>query len=124
GDDDFLEKANRVALKPGVTWSEASKGTNAIGTAIAEQLPVQIHANEHYLVANHFLTCSAAPILDHQGNVAGVLDVTGDQCSFHKHTMALVRMSAQMIENHLFLAAFPNAITLHFNTRPEFIGTL
>ena len=124
GDDDFLEKANRVALKPGVTWSEASKGTNAIGTAIAEQLPVQIHANEHFLVANHFLTCSAAPILDHQGNVIGVLDVTGDQSSFHKHTMALVRMSAQMIENHLFLAAFQDAITLHFNTRPEFIGTL
>jgi transcriptional regulator of acetoin/glycerol metabolism len=124
GDDDFLEKANRVALKPGVTWSEASKGTNAIGTAIAEQLPVQIHANEHYLVANHFLTCSAAPILDHQGNVIGVLDVTGDQSSFHKHTMALVRMSAQMIENHLFSAAFQDSITLHFNTRPEFIGTL
>lgn len=124
GDDDFLEKANRVALKPGVTWSEASKGTNAIGTAIAEQLPVQIHAHEHYLVANHFLTCSAAPILDHQGNVIGVLDVTGDQSSFHKHTMALVRMSAQMIENHLFSAAFQDAITLHFNTRPEFIGTL
>ncbi|KAF3998799.1 sigma-54-dependent Fis family transcriptional regulator [Glaciimonas immobilis] len=124
GDDDFLEKANRVALKPGVTWSEASKGTNAIGTAIAEQLPVQIHAHEHFLVANHFLTCSAAPILDHRGNVIGVLDVTGDQSSFHKHTMALVRMSAQMIENHLFLAAFQDAITLHFNTRPEFVGTL
>ena len=124
GDDDFLEKANRVALKPGVIWSEASKGTNAIGTAIVENQPVQIHANEHYLQANHFLTCSAAPISDHQGNVIGVLDVTGDQSSFHKHTMALVRMSAQMIENHLFSTAFQHSITLHFNTRPEFIGTL
>lgn len=124
GDDDFLEKANRVALKPGVIWSEASKGTNAIGTAIVENQPVQIHANEHYLQANHFLTCSAAPISDHQGNVIGVLDVTGDQSSFHKHTMALVRMSAQMIENHLFSTAFQQSITLHFNTRPEFIGTL
>ncbi|WP_092351737.1 sigma-54-dependent Fis family transcriptional regulator [Collimonas sp. OK242] len=124
GDDDFLEKANRVALKPGVVWSEASKGTNAIGTAIAENQAVQIHANEHYLQANHFLTCSAAPISDHQGNVIGVLDVTGDQSSFHKHTMALVRMSAQMIENHLFSSAFQHSITLHFNTRPEFIGTL
>ncbi|MEB0138453.1 MULTISPECIES: sigma-54-dependent Fis family transcriptional regulator [unclassified Undibacterium] len=124
GDDDFLEKANRVALKPGVAWSEASKGTNAIGTAIAEQSSVQIHAQQHFLRANHFLTCSAAPILDHRGNVIGVLDVTGDQCSYHKHTMALVRMSAQMIENHLFLASFSNGLTLHFNTRPEFIGTL
>ena len=124
GDDDFLEKANRVALQPGVNWSEEGKGTNAIGTAIVEKKPTLVHANQHYLVANHFLTCSAAPIFSHQGNVIGVLDVTGDQRSYHQHTMALVRMSAQMIENHLFSAAFDEAITLHFHSRPEFIGTL
>ena len=124
GDDDFLEKADRVALCAGVAWSEKSKGTNAIGTAIAEQTPTLVHADQHFLTINHFLTCSAAPIIDHQGRVIGVLDVTGDQRSFHKHTMALVRMSAQMIENQLFSAAFDDAITLHFHTRPEFIGTL
>jgi transcriptional regulator of acetoin/glycerol metabolism len=124
GDDDFLEKANRVALKPGVIWSEESKGTNAIGTAIAEQSPTMVHGNEHYLQANHFLTCSAAPIFDYRGNVIGVLDVTGDQRNFHKHTMALVSMSAQMIETQLFSAAFKDGILLHFNSRPEFIGTL
>ncbi|RFP07970.1 MULTISPECIES: sigma-54-dependent Fis family transcriptional regulator [unclassified Duganella] len=124
GDDDFLEKASRVALKPGAAWSEQSKGTNAIGTAIAEQAAVLVHADQHYLTANHFLTCSAAPIADHLGNVIGVLDVSGDQRSFHKHTMALVRMSALMIENQLFSATFEDVITLHFHARPEFIGTL
>ncbi len=124
GDDDFLEKADRVALCAGVAWSEQSKGTNAIGTAIAEQTPTLVHADQHFLTINHFLTCSAAPIIDHQGRLIGVLDVTGDQRSFHKHTMALVRMSAQMIENQLFAAAFDDAITLHFHSRPEFIGTL
>jgi transcriptional regulator of acetoin/glycerol metabolism len=124
GDDDFLEKANRVALQPGAAWSEQSKGTNAIGTAIAEQAPVLVHAEQHYLTANHFLTCSAAPIADHLGNVIGVLDVSGDQRSFHKHTMALVRMSALMIENQLFSATYEDSITLHFHARPEFIGTL
>ena len=124
GDDDFLEKASRVALQPGVAWSEQSKGTNAIGTAIAEKTATLVHADQHYLAANHFLTCSAAPITDHQGNVVGVLDVSGDQRSFHKHTMALVRMSALMIENQLFSATFEDSITLHFHARPEFIGTL
>jgi transcriptional regulator of acetoin/glycerol metabolism len=124
GDADFLEKANRVALTPGVDWSEESKGTNAIGTAIAEQTATTVHAEQHYLTANHFLTCSAAPIADHHGEVIGVLDVSGDRRSFHRHTMALVRMSALMIENQLFAAAFEDAITLHFHTRPEFIGTL
>ncbi|WP_426177616.1 sigma-54-dependent Fis family transcriptional regulator [Massilia sp. TWR1-2-2] len=124
GDDDFLEKASRVALQPGVAWSEESKGTNAIGTAIAENTATVVHADQHYLQANHFLTCSAAPIADHQGNVIGVLDVSGDQRSFHKHTMALVRMSALMIENQLFSASFEDSITLHFHARQEFIGTL
>ncbi|GGC58918.1 sigma-54-dependent Fis family transcriptional regulator [Undibacterium terreum] len=124
GDNDFLLKAEKVAIQPGVNWAESSKGTNAIGTALAEQAPTLIHAGDHYMAVNHFLTCSAAPIFDHQGNVVGVLDVTGDYRSYHKHTMALVRMSAQMIENQLFSAAFEDAITLHFHSRPEFIGTL
>ena len=124
GDDDFLEKANRVALTPGVVWSEQRRGTNAIGTAIAEVSPILVHADEHYLRANHILTCSAAPIFDPRGAVIGVLDVTGDCNSFHRHTMALVRMSAQMIENQLFAAAYQDGITLHFHSRPEFIGTL
>jgi sigma-54 dependent transcriptional regulator, acetoin dehydrogenase operon transcriptional activator AcoR len=124
GDDDFLEKANRVALTPGVAWSEQRRGTNAIGTAIVEGTPTLVHAHEHYLHANHILTCSAAPIFDPRGAVIGVLDVTGDCNSFHRHTMALVRMSAQMIENQLFAAAYQDGITLHFHSRPEFIGTL
>ena len=124
GDADFIERADRVALSAGVAWSEESKGTNAIGTAIAERVPTVVHGGQHYLEANRFLTCSAAPIFDIGGNVIGVLDVTGDQRNFHKHTMALVRMSAQMIENQLFSAAFHDAITLHFHSRPEFVGTL
>src|SRR5690606_14000746 len=37
GDADFLEKASRVALTTGMDWSEQSKGTNAIGTALSEE---------------------------------------------------------------------------------------
>lgn len=124
GDADFLEKADRVALSPGVAWSEQSKGTNAIGTAIAEQSATVIHAGQHYLSANHFLTCSAAPIMDAGGKLIGVLDVTGDQHHFHRHTLGLVRMSAQMIENQLFTSSYPDAVLLHVHSRPEFIGTL
>jgi transcriptional regulator of acetoin/glycerol metabolism len=54
----------------------------------------------------------------------GALDVTGDQRSYHHHTMALVRMSAQMIENRMFANAFPGAVRIHFHSRPEFLETL
>jgi len=124
GDTDFLEKAQQVALMPGMDWSERSKGTNAIGTALTEQEALTVHGGQHYLAANQFLTCSCAPIYDPYGQVIGALDVTGDHRSFHHHTLALVRMSAQMIENHMFADIFPKAIRLHFHTRSEFLGTL
>lgn len=123
GDDEFLEKAQKVALQPGVQWSEDVKGTNAIGTALIEELPTVVHAQDHFLHANHFLTCSAAPIFDPEGLPLGVLDVTGDYRSYHRHTMGLVRMSAQMIENHLFNSSFQDAIIVQFHQRGEFLGS-
>jgi sigma-54 dependent transcriptional regulator, acetoin dehydrogenase operon transcriptional activator AcoR len=124
GDDDFLSRASKVALAPGVDWSEQAKGTNAIGTALVAETPTLVHADEHFMHANHFLTCSAAPILDPRGNILGVLDVTGDQRSYHQHTMALVRMSARMIENHWLSDDYRHVMRLHFHNRAEFIGTL
>ena len=124
GDDEFLARAGKVALAPGVNWAEQSKGTNAIGTALVEERPTLVHAGEHFIHANSFLTCSAAPIVDPRGNMLGVLDVTGDQLSYHQHTMGLVRMSARMIENHWLSEDYGNRLRLHFHVRPEFIGTL
>ena len=124
GDDDFLGRASKVALAPGANWSEQAKGTNAVGTALIEEKPVLVHADEHFLHANHFLTCSAAPILDPRGNILGVLDVSGDQRSFHQHTMALVKMSARMIENRWLTDDYRNVMRLHFHSRVELIGTL
>ena len=124
GDDDFLARAHKVALQPGENWAEHAKGTNAIGTALFEEAPTVVHANEHFMHANSFLTCSAAPIFDPRGNMLGVLDVTGDHRSYHQHTMGLVRMSARMIENHWLSDDFNNRLRLHFHSRPEFIGTL
>ncbi len=83
-----------------------------------------VHADEHYLHANHFLTCSAAPILDPRGNILGVLDVSGDHRGYHQHTMGLVKMSARMIENHWLTDDYRNVMRLHFHSRVEFIGTL
>lgn len=124
GDDRFLQRADKVALTPGVNWAEHSKGTNAIGTALFEEAPTVVHGREHFIHANNFLTCSAAPIFDPRGNMLGVLDVTGDQRSYHRHTMGLVRMSARMIENQWLSDDYGNRLRLHFHTRVEFIGTL
>jgi sigma-54 dependent transcriptional regulator, acetoin dehydrogenase operon transcriptional activator AcoR len=124
GDDDFLGRAGKVALAPGENWAEHSKGTNAIGTALFEAVPTLVHAQEHFIHANAFLTCSAAPIFDLHGNMLGVLDVTSDQRGYHQHTMGLVRMSARLIENHWLLDDCARRLRLHFHSRAECVGTL
>ncbi|KVQ13641.1 sigma-54-dependent Fis family transcriptional regulator [Burkholderia ubonensis] len=124
GDDDFLRRAEKVALRPGANWAENRQGTNAIGTALAELCPMVVHGDQHFLAANRFLTCSSVPILDPYGDAIGVLDVTGDHRSYHQHTMALAKMSVQMIENHLFTTTFQETLQVSFHGRPEFLGTL
>jgi transcriptional regulator of acetoin/glycerol metabolism len=102
GDLQFVGRAERVALRPGATWSERYRGTNAIGTALADAQPVVIHAEEHYLERNGFLTCAAAPIFGTSGQLLGVLDVSGDHRGYHRHTLGLVRSAARMVEHRLF----------------------
>jgi sigma-54 dependent transcriptional regulator, acetoin dehydrogenase operon transcriptional activator AcoR len=124
GNSTFMEQASRVALRPGICWAEASKGTNAVGTALMLESEFIVHSNEHFINSNHFLTCSAAPIMDHSGNVVGVLDVSGDERSFHPHTLGLVKMSARTIENYWFCDNFSRSLRLHFHSQPELIGTV
>jgi len=124
GDPDFMKKAQQVTLQPGGLWTEEANGTNAIGTALIEKVPVTVRAVEHFIEINQFLTCSSAPILDQHGRMLGVLDVSSDSATYQRYTTALVRMSALMIENRVFAGQFTDEILFHFHLRPEFIGTL
>jgi len=124
GDNGFLERVQQVALAPGVNWAESAKGTNAVGTALFTEAPTLVHGNEHFLAANRFLTCSASPIFDHAGQMMGVLDVSGHQQSYHPHTLAMVAMSARMIENQWFGDKFRHGLRLHFHSRVQMLGTM
>jgi transcriptional regulator of acetoin/glycerol metabolism len=118
------DRNSRAALAAGVNWSELSMGTNGMGTALIDEEPTLVHADEHFLHAYTELTCSAAPIFDPRGNALGVLDVTSDHRAYHAHTMGLVTISARMIENHWLVDDFRHALRLHFHSRPGFLGTL
>ena len=52
GEPGFAGKAERVALTTGASWHEQDRGTNAIGTALAEACEIEIHGAEHYLERN------------------------------------------------------------------------
>ncbi|WP_273489553.1 sigma-54-dependent Fis family transcriptional regulator [Roseateles chitosanitabidus] len=123
GDGRFVDRAERVALRPGAIWDERWRGTNAIGTALAEQRPVAVLGGEHFLERNAFLSCTAAPIRDPQGRVLGVLDLSGEQRGFQRHTLALVRSAARMVEHRLFQTRHADGLRLQLHVQPEGLGT-
>ncbi len=124
GDLGFADRAARVALRPGAVWSEQWRGTNAIGTALAEDAPVVVHGGEHYLERNGFLTCAAAPIADASGQLLGVLDISGDRRAYHRHTLGLVRSGARMIEHQLFDTRHGAGLKLRIHSQAEGLGTV
>ena len=124
GDPAFTHAASRTGLMPGAVWSERVQGTNGMGTCLFEQRPVTVHQDEHYLSRNIGLSCAAAPIFDHEGELVAVLDASGESHLAQQHTLALVNMSVQMIENRVFLQQFRHEYILRFHTRSEFVGTL
>lgn len=118
------ENKIRASLLPGASWSEEHRGTNAIGTALVERLPISVQGAEHFMAYHHSLSCSAVPIFAANNHLVATLDVSNDLNAPQQHTLALVKMAAQMVENRLFHATANGEIGVHFHVRPEFIGTL
>ncbi|NDV98933.1 GAF domain-containing protein [Salipiger sp. PrR002] len=100
-------------LTPGSDWSEASEGTNGIGTCIAEARRVVIHRDEHFHARNTAMSCMDAPIFGPEGELIGALDVSSaraDQTeAFNRLIAAMVAQTARQIEADTFRAAFPEA---------------
>jgi hypothetical protein len=94
--------AERLGFTVGADWTENSVGTNAIGTALVVEHPVQIYSAEHFVKTHHSWTCAAAPILDPvTGELIGVVDVSGAAATVHPSTLALVDAAARMAESFL-----------------------
>uniref|UniRef100_E6PKS4 Sigma-54 dependent transcriptional activator n=1 Tax=mine drainage metagenome TaxID=410659 RepID=E6PKS4_9ZZZZ len=102
GDTPAKDSAESICLVPGVTWSERFCGTNAIGTALAVGQPVQIHSAEHYCAGIKRWTCSAT-VIRHptDGEIIGVLDISGLSQTFSRQSLALVVATANRIESRL-----------------------
>jgi transcriptional regulator of acetoin/glycerol metabolism len=124
GDPMFTGTASQASLQTGAVWTEKTQGTNGMGTCLVEKRPLVIHQDEHFFTKNTKITCSAAPIFDPRGELVAVLDASSDSKRAQQHTMVLVNMSAQLIENRLFLCCMRDNYIVRFHSRPEFISTL
>ena len=96
-------RADSLGFTEGANWSEATVGTNAIGTALAEDGPVQIFSAEHFVRSHHVWTCTAAPVHDpRSGEMLGVVDVSGPAETIHPTTVALVDTAIRLAEAGLW----------------------
>jgi transcriptional regulator of acetoin/glycerol metabolism len=123
GNLEFADRAARVALRPGVPWTEAATGTNAIGAALIEKRPIRVHGIQHFFEPHGFLSCSAAPIFDPRGQIAGALDLSGPAAVDQRHALGLVRMAVDQIEHRFFERDFARCETLRFHSDPGLVGT-
>lgn len=105
-DDQF----RRWGLWSGAVWSEATEGANGIGTCLAESRALTIHRDQHFHTRNIGLSCTAAPIYDHQGRLAAALDVSSARADLTEGFAALIAAAvgdaARAIESAHFRQAF------------------
>ncbi|WP_229054883.1 GAF domain-containing protein [Aeromicrobium sp. Leaf350] len=102
GSHDLRARAEGMHFLPGADWSEGSAGTNAPGTALALDRPVQIFGPEHLSRNVTPWSCSAAPIHDPDtGAVLGVLDLTGTAEVATVQSLSLVRATVAAVEAEL-----------------------
>jgi hypothetical protein len=100
GPQGVVERASdEMAFEVGADWSERTAGTNAVGTALAENHAVQIFSAEHFRPSVHGWTCSGAPIHDPEtGRVIGALDATADLRTVSPRTLPIVQAAARAAE--------------------------
>jgi GAF domain len=103
GIDRVRHRADALGFTEGARWTEGAVGTNAIGTALAEDAPVQIFSAEHFVRSHHGWTCTACPVHDpRSGELLGVVDVSGPAETVHPTTVALVSTAVKLAEAGLW----------------------
>ncbi|WP_226838935.1 helix-turn-helix domain-containing protein [Brevibacterium aurantiacum] len=97
-------QADSLGFVEGAHWSESVVGTNAIGTALAEEAPVQLFSAEHFESAQHPWYCSAVPVHDpHDGRLLGVVDISGPALTLHPTVQTLVSTAVRLAEARLMI---------------------
>ncbi|PWR24499.1 sigma-54-dependent Fis family transcriptional regulator [Zavarzinia aquatilis] len=98
GDPRVVDSGRENHLERGGRWSEDVIGTNAIGTALAEGRPIQIHGHEHFCEGVQRWTCAAVPVrhpLDDE--LLGIIDISGPAEHFNPQSLALAGSIAQEV---------------------------
>lgn len=103
GEEKIVSMYSSLGLCDGYNIREEINGTNALGIALITGEPIQVLGGEHYIQQYHKLTSSACPIKDKNGQILGVLSITGNYELVHPHTLGMVVAAAEAIEKEIKL---------------------
>lgn len=117
GGGDFEPTALENRLIEGAAWNEAVRGTNAIGTAVAEGAAVAVEGCAHWERRNHRLSCYACPILTPDRRVVGVVDATSFSSAPAEFVQVAVSTLARAIAMRIRARAFEASGNVHTITR-------
>ncbi len=109
-DTGILARLDRIELAPGFLYGEGLIGTNAIGTAIAQQAPSVVTGTEHFADALMSMACAATPVTDGAGEVLGVIDLTCAAEDFNPLLLPFAKHAAREIGHRLREGAGPRRL--------------
>ena len=100
--DDYL---NEHGYRSGMIPESIYADTAEVSMCMKYKKPAWCCGEENYLAASKDWTCSAAPILDVDGNLLGILSMSVLIKDAHWHTMGMVISAAKAIENEMLTHA-------------------
>ncbi|PMN92610.1 transcriptional regulator [Enterovibrio norvegicus] len=116
----FVGQMDKHLFENGTSWQEKYNGTNAVGTAIQTGESVVVGRDEHFLIANRYMTASAAPIYNSDRRLVGVLNISSDAYLPTSHVNGMVKVMTQAVENQLIIATYrQHNHMLIFNTSSD-----
>jgi signal transduction histidine kinase len=110
-DTGVLTRLDRIELAPGFLYGEGLIGTNAIGTAIAQQAPSVVTGGEHFADALTSMACAAIPVTGGAGEIIGVIDLTCAAEDFSPLLLPFAKRAAREIGHRLQEGANPGRLS-------------
>ncbi len=101
GDLDLQEEMKSIQFQPGANWREEKMGTNAIGIALVEGVPIQVEGEDHFFHTLANLSMAAAPILDLQGRLLGTFAIVSRLPDSFRLSMPIAILAADSIQARL-----------------------
>jgi hypothetical protein len=112
GEKGLRSRLDDVRAAEGFDFSEATMGTNGLGTALAEGRSVLVAGSQHYNDLLASLTCAAVPIVAPGGSVVGSVSLGGPVEATSSLMLSLTKEIGQQVEQRLRAQTTPEDLAL------------